>query len=471
MKYWKRNDSTRRLKYRCTHFTRLVYLLTVVSLLSTSLPLLTKIDSDVLYYFMPVSTKRSIYYVALTDKNLGIQCDVLQVWRFGDLRIYKCIMTSRDAVEVSKHALGVFMPKENKICLLEKPYTVVQTSLRSNNIADYKQFHRRTNMFLGNGVVVCIIDTGIDYLHPDFFRGNRSVVKCLVSMFYMSNDTHTYLVWIPEVNGSLSDAWELDRYLYAIYGEYAWMDDNGHGTHVAGIVASQGNKGFVGLAPGVDLIVIKAFNVLGVADLDTCLESLEWVYNYTKLFNIKIVNISWGCEGDNRGIDPLSIAIDYISEKLGIIFVCAVGNSGNYPFTVNIPACAHKAVAVGAYDVANNKIAKFSSLGTTNDLRIKPDFLGAGVDIISCKPVTVKCYLEEMYPQIVYNEYYMVLSGTSMATPCVVSVFASYYEKLVETTTVKPSPDILYNYVVSRCIRINEHCKDPISGWGIPVIQ
>ncbi|RLG80494.1 MAG: hypothetical protein DRO40_11130 [Thermoprotei archaeon] len=461
MKYWQRKSRQKREN----PLYKLVFLLTVLTLLSSSLPLVTRVEYTTLYTNFPLlSSGESVYYV--TSKVKISQGNILKVWHFGKIKVYKMMLDTKEVIEISKIALGVFSPEKHKISVMDKPYTLFSTTLTQE---DLKQYHRKTSKYLGNGTTVCIIDTGIDFLHPDFFRNDKSVVSCMVSMYFISN-SNTYLTWIPEVNGSLEDAWELEQDIYKTYGMYAWMDENGHGTHVAGIIASQGNMGFVGLAPGVDLVIVKAFDKLGVAGLDIVLEALEWVYNNTARYKIRIVNISWGSRGDNRGIDPLSLVIDYMTDKLGLIFVCAMGNSGNVPFTVNIPACARRAVAVGAFDPANRKIAEFSSFGTTVDLRIKPDFVGAGVNIISCKPVTIRSYIEEMYPQVVYNNYYMVLSGTSMATPCVVSVYASYIQKLLTETNTKPSYTTLYNELVKNSEHINRYYKDFISGWGIPLI-
>jgi len=472
MKYWRREGKKDRYgAHRAVH--KVVFLLSVLSFLSSTLPMLVNVDYTTIYVSFPLfCDEPRVYYVtALGRLPLG---GCIRSWHFGEISVYKVRLDSKgvDRLAGDERVLGIYSPEdaESKFDLMKAPYTVT-TSAKTSGVSDYKQYHRRTDRYAGEGVTVCVIDTGIDYLHPDFFReGGESVIRCMVSMFFIGNN-FTYVNWVPGVNGTLEEAWALDQEIFAAYGMYAWMDENGHGTHVAGIIAGQGNMGFVGLAPGVDLVIVKAFDRLGVAGLDIVLEALEWVYNNTGRYGIRIVNISWGSTGDNRGIDPLSLLVDYMTEELGIVFVCAMGNEGNVPFTVNIPACARRAVAVGAFDVANKKIAEFSSFGTTIDLRMKPDFIGAGVGIISCKPVTVRSYIEEEYPDAVYNDYYMVLSGTSMATPCVASVYAAYIERLTEETSIKPTPTALYNVLVGSCERINKYGQDFVSGWGIPVIS
>ena len=463
MSYWVR-EGGRRKRREPGPLHSLTVLVALLVTAACVLSLVTDVDLGVLTQ-LPLSRRRVYYVTSTGEVPLG---QVLAVWRFGRLRVYKTVLGPSEVVEVARRALGVYSPSQHEVSVMESPYTVFTSAGEVKT--DVKQWHRRTDRWTGSGIVVCVIDTGIDYLHPDFFRSDgSSVIRALVSMFYISHD-ETYLVWIPGVNGTLEEAWRLEQELYNTYGIYAWMDDNGHGTHVAGIIASQGNMGYRGLAPGVSLVVVRAFDRLGVASMDTVLEALEWVYNNTSRFKIRVVNLSWGSPGDNRGLDPVSLVIDYMTDTLGIVFVAAAGNSGNMPFTINIPACARRAIAVGAFDPAAMKLAEFSSFGTTVDLRLKPDFIAAGVDIISCKPVTVKSYIEQHYPEVVYNKYYMVLSGTSMAAPCVSAVAAAYAEMLLAHAT-KPTYTVLLETLVENTVRLNKVGKDFVSGWGAPVIR
>ena len=462
MEYWVRDGrgSSRRPGPLQSLATLVALLVTATAAVTT----VTQVDITALVR-LPLS-RTGVYYVTTTGELEAGR--VLRVWRFGELRVYKVVMGAREVVEAARKALGVYSPSQQEISVMTPPYTIFTRA--EDPATDVKQWHRRTGEWSGEGVTVCVIDTGIDYLHPDFLREDGTpVVRALVSMFFVS-PSGTYLHWVPGVNGTLEEAWVFEQEVFELYGKYPWMDDNGHGTHVAGIIASQGNMGFRGLAPGVKLVVVRAFNKLGVASMDTVLEALEWVWNYTSRFKIRIVNLSWGAPGDNRGLDPVSLAVDYLSERLGLMFVAAAGNSGNMPFTINIPACARRAVAVGAFDPAEMKMAEFSSFGTTIDLRVKPDFVGAGVGIISCKPVTVTSYIEEQHPEVVYNKYYMVLSGTSMAAPCVTAVAAAHAERL-ESQNIKPTYSVLLEALVRSTVKLNKVTKDFVSGWGAPVIR
>jgi len=403
-------------------------------------------------------------YITTFNPDVCRGLRVIRTWHVGRLYIFKVVERISRLKRLRDCWIYVVeRVNASVVSIIGSPYTL----LNYRDVEYYKRVclvrvpqyvHRFGWRLTGSGVTVCIIDSGVDYLHPEL----RDCVYVLVSLFYRKVNSSTYLTWIVGVNGSLEEAWMLDRYLYSEYGVFAWMDDNGHGTHVAGIIASRGLYGIRGLAPSVRLVVVRCFDREGLASFDDCITALCWIYNNSEQFKIKVVNISWGCTGDNRGVDPLSLLIDYITQEKRIFFVCAMGNLGTMPFTVCIPACARYAISVGAYNTWNDTIASFTSIGPTNDLRIKPDFLGAGVLIPSTKPVTVKSYLEEKLPQLVINDYYMLLSGTSMSAPCITAVVASILEQ---------HPDITYNKLIEL---LREHCikltftKDVVCGFGIP---
>lgn len=164
----------------------------------------------------------------------------------------------------------------------------------------------------------------------------------------------------------------------------SWNDDNGHGSHVAGIVAALNNTiGVVGAGPDIDLYAIKVLNRNGSGFLSDVIEGIQWA----TANGIKVANMSLGSASGNQSFHDAVIA----AYSAGVTIVAAAGNNGG---AVNFPAAYPEVIAVSATDI-NNNLASFSSRGPEVDLA------APGVSIFS----TYK------------GNSYATLSGTSMASP------------------------------------------------------
>ncbi len=309
----------------------------------------------------------------------------------------------------------------------------------------------------GRGVVVAVLDTGIDYTHPAF----EGAILELWTVLYRSAESGAFIRWIMGVNGTTADLLDFDNNLKSIKGEYAFMDENGHGTHVAGIIAGRKVGSWRGMAPEAKLIVIKMFPRSGSATYEMALDALQLVYDMAEEKGIKVVNLSWGALFMSDGEDPISRAASAISRDKGAIVVAAVGNDGNRPLTVNVPAAGKHVVAVGAIDPFTKKVAEFSSWGPTADLRMKPDVVAAGVSIVGPRSSRSGLTPYQGDPRLTR------LSGTSMAT-AVVSGIAALYVEAFTVSGIKG--DLRESFLAySRTWRYNPYFKDFITGIGLPI--
>jgi len=207
----------------------------------------------------------------------------------------------------------------------------------------------------GTGIKVAVLDTGIDLDHPDL-KGN--------------------------VKGGYN----------AINPRKSYNDDNGHGTHVAGIIAALDNEiGVVGVAPEASLYAVKVLDSRGTGFVSDIIEGLDWAMQN----GMQVVNMSLGGGGTTSFHEAITRAYE-----AGIVLVAAAGNDGTEN-SVNYPAAYPEVIAVSATD-KNDTLASWSSRGPEVELA------APGVDILST-----------------WNDgYYRSASGTSMAAPHVTGTVA-----------------------------------------------
>lgn len=229
----------------------------------------------------------------------------------------------------------------------------------------------------GNGIRIAVIDTGVDYRHPDL--GNCFGPPCKVE------------AGIDLVNHD-SDP----------------RDDQGHGTHVAGIASGNGSK--MGVAPDAKIIAIKVLNSFGGGTLDTVMKGMEFAIDPNEDGDFKdaahVLNLSLGGPGETNS--PMERVTNLVAQYA--IVVAAAGNS-SYSGRIGLPGGALQALTVAASD-GDTKIADFSNAGPTFHQLSKPDIAAPGVAILSTLP----------------DGKYGVLSGTSMATPFIAGLVALILE-------------------------------------------
>ncbi|MBU2264087.1 S8 family peptidase [Patescibacteria group bacterium] len=252
-----------------------------------------------------------------------------------------------------------------------------------------------------NPVKVGIIDTGISNNHPDL---------------------------TANVKGGVN----------TINPRKSWNDDNGHGSHVAGIVAALNNTiGVVGVGPAADLYAIKALNAAGSGYLSDVIEGIQWAMTN----GMQVINMSLGTDSDIQSFHDAVAA----AKGTGVVVVAAAGNSGG---SVIYPAAYPEAIAVSATD-KNNVIASWSNRGPEIDLA------APGVSIYSTYKGTG----------------YATLSGTSMAAPHVAGSVALVLNTPVGGYDVnlngKWDPDEVQKKLQDRALDLGKTGFDNLYGWGL----
>ncbi|HET8797787.1 MAG TPA: S8 family serine peptidase, partial [Thermoanaerobaculia bacterium] len=218
----------------------------------------------------------------------------------------------------------------------------------------------------GAGVIVAVIDTGIDYTHPALGGGIGPGRKILGGYDFVNDDTDP-------------------------------MDDNRHGTHVAGIIAAR-SAVMTGTAPDASLLAYKVLGANGRGQASDIIAAVERAI----ADGADVINLSLGGRGNPD--DPLARAVENAVAQ-GIV-CAAAGNEGIF-HAIGSPAGAPSVITVGA--TGGGLLAAFSSRGpATRSGAIKPDLLAPGTSIVSTVP----------------GGGVMPLSGTSMATPYVAALAA-----------------------------------------------
>ncbi|TDT61354.1 S8 family peptidase [Fonticella tunisiensis] len=238
----------------------------------------------------------------------------------------------------------------------------------------------------GKGITVAVLDSGV-YNHPDL-KG-----RIIGFVDFIKNKKTAY-------------------------------DDNGHGTHVAGNIASSGkssNYKYRGTAPEANIVGVKILNKEGSGSFSTVIEGIQWCIDNKDLLNIRVMNLSLGSPPmQSYKDDPVCQAVES-AWKAGIVVCAAAGNSGPEPNTINSPGIDPLIITVGALNDNNtipafdDVIADFSSRGPTIDNLQKPDIVAPGVDIISLR--VPGSLIDKQNKSARVGNLYTSLSGTSMATP------------------------------------------------------
>ncbi len=247
---------------------------------------------------------------------------------YGEYSAVTIPLVSLDAFLSSPAIRGVQSGERQELVALTDTALIVNCVLPVHN-GDFPL----DQPYLGDGVIIGIIDFGIDFNHPDFKKSNG---ESRIRFLWDQNDT-TFNSPIPYHYGREWNEFEINagECTHAEPG-YPGEPATGHGTTVSGIAAGNGrgcNGHYMGMAPNADMIVV-AFN-FAKPFLSTFIDAVDYIFKKADAMGKPcVINASVGTYGGSHdGKDAAGLMVDaMLEERAGRVLVCAAGNEGNFPF-------------------------------------------------------------------------------------------------------------------------------------------
>ncbi|MBA9027484.1 S8 family peptidase [Peribacillus huizhouensis] len=252
--------------------------------------------------------------------------------------------------------------------------------------------------YKGENIVVAVIDTGCQPDHPD-------LINQIIGGYNFTDDNNS-----NPIN---------------------FADNNGHGTHVCGIIAAAKNGfGVVGVAPKAKLLILKALNGLGEGTTDNISSAIDYAINWTgpKGEKVRVISMSLGGSND----DPSLHSSIRNAVQANIMVVCAAGNDGDGiadTIEYSYPAAYPEVVAVGSIN-QRGRISRFSNSNGEVDL------VAPGEQVVSTFP----------------GNQFAVLSGTSMAAPHVSGAVALLIDKFETILGHRLTELEVYNELLNQTV-------------------
>ena len=341
-------------------------------------------------------------------------------------------MLSEEAAEKINQIEGVSVTPNHGVVGISSVVDGIEPALETSTVhqtADYSELLGANQVWddgiTGAEVTVAILDTGI---HK--YKGLKKD----------TNNKRRVAGWkdvIRELN------------LIKKYGEVpedAKMrvkDPNGHGTHIAGIIANSeigaDDGNWMGVAPDARLLPVRVLNKKGKGTYESVILGIQYVVENQEKYDVRVMNLSLVSDVQSPyWADPLNQAVTAAWES-GIVVVAAAGNVGSDPLTITVPGNNPYVITVGAFtdnftpmDWSDDYITPFSSAGPTHDAFAKPDVIAPGAHMVSL--MNKKAYMAKQYPDNVFGNRYATFAGTSQATAATSGVIALILQQNPELT-------------------------------------
>ena len=260
----------------------------------------------------------------------------------------------------------------------------------------------------GDNVTVGVIDTGF-YAHPNLLTDQAGAERVL-AQYDAIRDVITKRIGDVDV---VED------------------DAHGHGAHVTSIIANsaEAESGIsLGIAPDVDLVLVKAFSADGSGTYADVIRGIDKLIQYKDALDLRILNLSfYSTPQSHYWEDPLNLAVMRAWEA-GIVIVTGAGNAGPDPLSIGVPGNVPYVITVGAITdnyTANSEddyIPPFSSAGPSFEGFIKPEIVAPGAHIPGL--LSQLSTIGSSFEQFAIDDEYFALSGTSMSAAVTSGVVA-----------------------------------------------
>ncbi|TFG34153.1 hypothetical protein EU527_04705 [Candidatus Thorarchaeota archaeon] len=349
---------------------------------------------------------------------------------------------SSEVVRLTKNVdvVGLTLDITRKLAI-ETPFEEFIVATDVNDYTHFTEIIDAKNMWAqginGSGIVVAVLDSGADAEHPDLQD------KIIDFKDYINKRD----------DNDPSDGMEA-------------YDDNGHGTACAWNIAGDGtaNGGnFTGVAPGVDLLIIKILDDEGAGDDSVIAQGIEYaVDNGADVISLSLGGI-WT---DNTYLIEPSVVASRAAVDAGVSVVIAAGNSGPQAYSINSPGIVEEAITVGS-STGDKGVVAFSSVGpvlrTTSEpagYSAKPDIVAPGYQVVSGRSQDANPYEYLSYNYSQFQNTYTQWSGTSASTPIVAGAIALLAQNHTLLTPEETKTALM--------ISAKDLALDPmIQGWGI----
>ncbi len=389
---------------------------------------LQKTSSESLDQYLDLTSSENIEPVIYNSKSVLTEWYVIRSDQVIEQKLASLQTMGKIQVYQENHVLRVFSSPPGD-SLYDQQWYHTQVA----GAAAWKYYQPQTE------VILAIIDTGIDYLHPDLQGSlwvnthedlNGNGILDPQDLNGIDDDNNGY---IDDVQG-----WDFtDAPRYRDLGDYRDPDNdpmdeyyNGHGTQIAGIIAAQTNNGIgiSGLVPGVQIMNLRAGTAQGYLEEDDVAKAIVYAVEN----GARIINMSFG----DVVVSPFLADAIRFAYSGGVVLVASAGNSGTNE--IHYPAGFAETISVGATK-ETDALAEFSSWGPTLDL------VAPGVNIVSTA----------------LNESYNSVNGTSFSAP-IVSAGAAIL--LAENPAL--NQDHIRNLLKTNCIDLGEKGWDEMYGSG-----